>query len=205
LIWVNAANVAAQHERGMTAISARSLHVTEDGWHLQPLVKDEAALVYPLILALDGGGAEPLPAWRARVEAWLKRRRGERDDRGVMTLRTSAGVIAALFFYALPAEPAAILVIPLLRAAEPLGTWHGLAATLRVVRVMATDRGGGGVLLCAEREGSAAWAHVTTGMERVGRQAGYVPRGADWFLPIATDDGVVVLPQASSRPWRRGA
>ena len=172
----------------MSSTWVRAVDALGRVWTPRPLAAREAALAYPLLLAA-GGAAEPLPAWRARVEGWLRRRRGEAEARGIMTLRTDAGVIAGLFFHASPADGTAaapaVLAVPLLRAVEPLGAWHGLAATLRAAEAVAVDRGCAGVLLRAGGEGGGAvWSHVAPGLERLSGTAGYVRRGRDWYRPV---------------------
>src|SRR4051812_5481581 len=95
-----------------------------EAWRPCPLTRGEAALAYPLLLALENR-TEPLPAWQARVRRWLG---GKCGKRGIMTLRNPGGVITAVLFFAVMAEGAAspILVVPFLRIIEPAGGWHVL-------------------------------------------------------------------------------
>lgn len=151
----------------------------EPGWSLCPLTPREAALAYPLLLALDRP-AETLGAWQARVVAWLRCRRGERRNRGIMTLRNGSGVIAGLFFYAeICTDDASTLIVERLRIVEPIGGWHGLGVTLRVLDGFARQHGCGGIVLRGET-GALAWAHIAEGLAKLGEQAGFVCRGEDW-------------------------
>ena len=151
----------------------------EPGWSLCPLAPREAALAYPLLLALERP-AETLGAWQARVVAWLRRRPGERRKRGIMTLRNGNGVIAGLFFYAETCTTdASTLIVERLRVVEPIGGWQGLGVTLRVLDGFAREHGCGGIVLRGEA-GSPAWAHIAEGLGNFGKQAGFVRRGEDW-------------------------
>jgi hypothetical protein len=151
----------------------------EPGWNLCPLTPREAALAYPLLLALERP-AETLGAWQARVVAWLRRRPSERCNRGIMTLRNGSGVIAGLFFYAETCTlDATTLIVERLRVVEPVGGWQGLGVTLRVLDGFAQEHGCGGIVLRGEA-GSPAWAHIAEGLAKFGQQAGFVRRGLDW-------------------------
>jgi hypothetical protein len=178
----------------MTATHARLPFDALEAWRPCPLARGEAALAYPLLLALEGR-AEPLPVWQARVRQWLGGRRG---SRGIMTLRNPGGVIAALLFFAVMAEGAAspILVVPFLRIVEPAGGWHGLRATLRLTTALAQQRACSGVLLRGE-PASKPWAQIALGLEAIGRASRYARRGEDWFRPL--DDGATVVSLPSAR------
>jgi hypothetical protein len=177
----------------MTATHARLPIDALETWRPCPLTRGEAALAYPLLLALEGRG-ESLPAWQARVRQWLG---GKSGPRGIMTLRNPGGVIAAVLFIAVMAEGAAspILVVPFLRIVEPAGGWHGLRAVLRLTMALAQERACSGVLLRGE-PASASWAQIALGMEAIGRACGYVRRGDDWFRPLGDGATVVSLPSA---------
>jgi hypothetical protein len=180
----------------MDADLARMNQVAAARWRRCPLTRDEAALAYPLLLAVDGT-PEPLAAWRSRVALWLRRHDAERTRRGIMTLRTASGVIAALFFHAVPSGSGspAVMTIRLLRAVEPAGRWHGLAATLRAAEDLALGQRCGGILVRAE-EASSGWREICAGLDRVGRPAGYVRCGPDWFRPIPDPAGSAAAPAA---------
>lgn len=179
MIWVNVADVAARHVAVMFASRAYRPPGPEPGWNLRPLTPREAALAYPLLLALDRP-AETLGAWRERVVAWLRCRPGERRSRGIMTLRNGSGVIAGLFFYAEACtDDASTLIVERLRVVEPIGGWQGLGVTLRVLDGFAREHGCGGIVLRGET-GSLAWAHIAQGLAKFGEQAGFVRRGDDW-------------------------
>lgn len=199
MTWVNVARGAVLHWGAMDAAELAPMEqvTAPPGWRRCPLARDEAALAYPLLLAVDGT-AEPLAAWRSRVALWLRRRRAGRTCRGIMTLRTAGGVIAALFFYAVPggSGPPAVMAVRRLRVVEPAGRWHGLAATLRAAEDLALGHRCGGILVHAE-EASGGWREIGVGMDRVGRPAGYVRRGPDWFRPIADPTGAAGLPPVS--------
>jgi hypothetical protein len=194
LIWVNVDNSAPPHTEDMTAMLAHPPHVTIEGWSLRPLERGEAALAYPLLLALEQA-PEPLPVWQARVRDWLAKRRDRKQRRGIMTLRSPAGVIAGFFFFALTGEglAPAVLLVPLLRVIEPLGGWRGLGAALQAIEALARELGCGGVLVQAE-PASGTWAQLAIGLDAVGRAKGYIRRGEDWYRPIENEAGVVRLP-----------
>jgi hypothetical protein len=181
----------------MTANAARLSPIPLDGWHLRPLAKEEAALVYPLLLALDGS-PEPLSAWQALVREWLRPRRGVSPSRGIMTLRNARGVIAGVFFFEIADEGAAppIFLVPLLRVVEPIGGWRGLTAALGGMEAMARELGCASVVLTAEPQESDAWQHTAAGLEAIGRTLGFVRASDDWFQPLHNGARVVSLPSA---------
>jgi hypothetical protein len=195
LIWVNVGGSAPPHTGVMTAMLAYPPHVTIEGWSLRPLERDEAALAYPLLLTLEAS-PDSLPAWRSRVRDWLAKRRGQGQERGIMTLRNRGGVIAAMFFFALAADGGApaILLVPVVRVIEPIGGWRGLDAVLQAIEALARELGCGGALVQAE-PGGDAWTQLATGLEAIGRSRGYIRRGDDWFRPIESASGVVRLPR----------
>jgi hypothetical protein len=164
-----------------------------EAWRPCPLTRGEAALAYPLLLALENR-TEPLAEWQARVRRWLG---GSCGERGIMTLRNPGGVITAVLFFAVMAEGAAspILVVPFLRIVEPVGGWHVLKAVLRLATVMACERACSGVLLRGE-PGSGPWVQIASGLEAIGRASRYVRRGEDWFRPLEDGATVVSLPSA---------
>jgi hypothetical protein len=164
-----------------------------EAWRPCPLTRGEAALAYPLLLALEHR-TEPLPAWQARVRQWLG---GRSPKRGIMTLRNPGGVIAAVLFFAVMGEGAAspILVVPFLRVVEPVGGRHVLEAVLRLATRLAREHACSGVLLRGE-PGSGPWAQIIPGLEAIGRASGYVRRGEDWFRPLEDGATVVRLPPA---------
>jgi hypothetical protein len=85
------ANLAHMHSiRGAT----RHGH----GWAWTVLSSDEAALAFPLIVAVDGPGLG-LADWRCRVRAWIQRGGGRRDARGIVGLRTGLATIFSVFFF----------------------------------------------------------------------------------------------------------
>lgn len=193
LIWVNVGESGAPHTGGMTAMLAQSPHETIEGWSLRPLAQGEAALAYPLLLALEPCPT-PLPAWQKRVRDWLGRKaRGQ--SRGIMTLRSQAGVIAGMFFYALSPGGAtpAVLEVSLVRVIEPLGDWRGLGTLLRAVEALARELGCGGALLAAEAD-SPTWAQIAGGLDAIGRRHGYLRLGESWYRPLESAHGVVRLP-----------
>ncbi|MEK0085368.1 hypothetical protein [Benzoatithermus flavus] len=179
----------------MTAILAQPPHATIEGWRLRPLERSEAALAYPLLLALESPPV-PLPAWQERVRGWLAGRRSRKSDRGIMTLRNQAGVIAGMFFYVLAtnAEAPPVLLVPFIRAIEPVGGWRGLGAVLQAIDALAQRLGCSGILVQAEPDDNGTWIQISSGLEAIGRSHGYVRRGTDWYRPIENEAGIVRLP-----------
>lgn len=153
---------------------------------LQPrlLGVDEAPLAVPLLLALTRSQATDT---HQQITKWIHHDGSDGHRRGIMTLRTLDEVIIGMFFFALRLETArdTLLRVPCLRAAEPMGRHHTLAAALRAIGGFSDRLGCREALLEAEEAG-AAWLENAAALLRIGRAHGFAPRGPDWVRSFGT-------------------
>jgi hypothetical protein len=69
------------------------------GWGWEVLSADQAALAFPLVLAVDGPILD-LAGWRQQVRAWLRHGSTARGRHGIVGLRTGSATIFSAFFFA---------------------------------------------------------------------------------------------------------